>query len=484
MNEPTDEEIIAFAEELAKLAETQRLNAVEQYQPYPKQQHFHKLGATVKERLLSAGTQCGKSYCGAAEMAYHLTGLYPDWWEGKKFDRPIVAIVGSKTAALTRDGVQKYLMGPPEAEELWGTGSIPKHLIISRSRQAGTANALDSVAIRHVSGGISRLLFKSYDQGRQKWQANSADVVWFDEEPDMEVYLEGCARTVATGGIIYMTFTPLMGRSEVVLRYLNEATDQRVTIKMSMSEVGHFQGPEGEKRKAAALSIYAEHEREAREHGEPTLGAGGIFQLNQREVICDPVALMGHWAVIGGLDIGMDHPTAAVWVAWDRDVDVVYIYHEYRAVEYKIAMHASAMRARGPMIPWAWPHDGNIKDKGSGEPIVALFKKEGLNMLHSWATWPTGGYSTEAAIMEIQNREASGRLKYFSNCVNILAERRTYHRDTNGHIVKKEDDLLSALMKALMMLRFARPYEKVMAINAGRKKNAMASGLMMNGITY
>jgi terminase large subunit-like protein len=46
------------------------------YRPYPKQAAFHAAGALHRERLLMAGNQLGKTFCGAAEAAMHLTGRY------------------------------------------------------------------------------------------------------------------------------------------------------------------------------------------------------------------------------------------------------------------------------------------------------------------------------------------------------------------------------------------------------------------------
>jgi hypothetical protein len=85
------------------------------YRPYAKQIEFHRAGAAARERLLMAGNQLGKTYCGAAEAAIHLTGLYPDWWEGRRFDRPVRAWVGSKTSEVTRDGAQRLLVGDRES---------------------------------------------------------------------------------------------------------------------------------------------------------------------------------------------------------------------------------------------------------------------------------------------------------------------------------------------------------------------------------
>lgn len=86
----------------------------------------------------------------------------------------------------------------------------------------GVADALDSIVVKHVSGGESTIGFKSYDQGRAKWQGETLDIVWFDEEPPQDIYTEGLTRTNATGGLVYLTFTPLLGMSEVVRSFLQD----------------------------------------------------------------------------------------------------------------------------------------------------------------------------------------------------------------------------------------------------------------------
>jgi len=169
-----------------------------------------------------AGNQLGKTYCGGAEVAIHLTGFYPDWWKGRRWDRPVRFWAGSKTGEVTRDGVQRYLVGDPKTEEAWGTGMVPKDNLITTKRRMGVADALDSITVKHASGGISTLGFKSYDQGRQKWQGETLDGVWFDEEPPMDIYMEGLTRTNATMGMTLITFTPLLGMSEVVSMFLDD----------------------------------------------------------------------------------------------------------------------------------------------------------------------------------------------------------------------------------------------------------------------
>ncbi|MBN8968948.1 MAG: terminase family protein [Rhizobiales bacterium] len=209
----------ALASEISRRLSRTRLK---RYRPYAKQREFHAAGKDHRERLLMAGNQLGKTYSGAAELAFHLTGQYPQDWRGRVFDRPIRSWAGSKTGEVTRDGVQRLLVGEPKDRSAWGTGLIPGDAIVDTSSRMGVADAIDSVLVRHVSGDNSTLGFKSYDQGREKWQGETLDVVWFDEEPPMDIYMEGLTRTNATGGLVYLTFTPLLGMSDVVHMFISE----------------------------------------------------------------------------------------------------------------------------------------------------------------------------------------------------------------------------------------------------------------------
>lgn len=193
---------------------------LKRYKPYPKQIEFHTAGATYRERLLMASNRFGKSICGAAETAIHLTGNYPDWWCGKRFSKPIRAWAAGVTNETTRDIVQEKLLGPPNMREEWGTGFIPADCLGEASLARGTADAVDSIPVKHMSGGWSNLQFKSYERGREKWQGTALEVIWLDEECPMDIYTEALTRTNETGGIVYLTFTPLLGYSDVVARFL------------------------------------------------------------------------------------------------------------------------------------------------------------------------------------------------------------------------------------------------------------------------
>ncbi len=216
-----------MAEALQERAKRTWENRLAAFSPYSKQREFFAAGAEHRERLLMAGNQLGKTVAGGYEVALHLTGLYPDWWAGRRFDRPTRWWAASVTSEATRDNVQAKLIGPPEQEAEWGTGFVPKARLLNVDRALGTKNLLDNATVRHVSGGVSTVGFKSYAQERQKWQGPTLDGVWFDEEPPLDLYMEGLTRTNAVpDSIVFLTFTPLLGMSEVVKMFL-EADAER-----------------------------------------------------------------------------------------------------------------------------------------------------------------------------------------------------------------------------------------------------------------
>ena len=403
-----------------------------------------------------AANQIGKTWAGGFETAMHLTGRYPDWWIGREFKKPIRSMAGSESSELTRRGVQRILVGPPETEQQWGTGSIPKNAIKSWSRRQGVPNTLDNVVVLHggggdVQAGESVIQFGSYDQGRTKWQADTLDFVWFDEEPPEDVYTEGITRTNATDGYCIITFTPMLGMSRVVERFYPDSKFPRCAyVRMGIEDAEHL-SPE---QRAKILAKYPEHERDARARGLPMLGSGSVFSIDPAFITCSPFEIPAHWPQIAGIDFGWDHPSAAARLAWDRDTDTLYVTACHRAREQTPLTFSAAVRPWGEWLKWAWPHDGLQHDKGSGVQLAQQYKSVGLNMIPEKATFVDGSNGVEAGIAEMFDRMQTGRLKVFSTLEQWFDEFRLYHRE-NGIIVKKRDDLMSATRYAMMMRRFA-----------------------------
>jgi phage terminase large subunit-like protein len=154
---------------------------------------------------------------GAYEMSVHLTGEYPHWWEGRRFDRAVSCWAAGDTGKTVRDILQLKLLGKVGD---FGTGMIPGENLLGTTTKYGLPDAVESAKVRHVSGGTSVVTLKSYDQRRESFQGTEQDVIWLDEEPPQDIYVECLMRTMTTGGMIMCTFTPLMGVSEVVKSFM------------------------------------------------------------------------------------------------------------------------------------------------------------------------------------------------------------------------------------------------------------------------
>jgi phage terminase large subunit-like protein len=444
---------------------------IKSVRPYPKQAEFMALGATKRERLFLAGNRCGKTYSGAIETTYHLTGMYPDWWEGRRFTRPISAWVASDTGETTRNILQSAYCGPYENKAAWGTGTIPRDCVdwdkdVSLAR--GVTDLFDTVSVKHFTNGVydgqSSLQFKTFDQGRKKWQGTAKDVVHLDEEPEIEILSEALARIAPTkagdpSGILYITATPVEGMSDVVLRFLNEPSDDRAYVQMSIDDAEHISPEE----RAKIVAGYLPHEREARARGVPALGSGRVFQFAESDIACEPFEIPPYYALLWGIDFGLNHPFAAVLLAWDREADVVYITHCIRMSDALPISHAAAMKpvlkGFGKHIPVAWPQDGTQRREFEGDlvPTAKVYKAHGLRMLDHHAKFADGSNSTEAGLLMMQERFASSRLKVFTHLVPWFEEYRLYHRGADGRLVKVRDDIMSATRVAIMQLRSAKP---------------------------
>lgn len=225
----------------------------------------------------------------------------------------------------------------------------------------------------------------------------------------------------------------------------------RHVTRMTIEDAEHYTA----EQRAAIIASYPAHERKARANGIPMLGSGRVFPVDEDAIKVAAFAIPSHWAQIGGLDFGWDHPFGAVKLAWDKDADCIYVTASYGIREATPITHAAALRPWGEWLPWAWPHDGLQHDKGSGEPLAAQYRAQKLKLTRERATFVDGSNGVEAGITEMLDRMLTGRWKVFDHLEDWFAEFRLYHRK-DGLIVKLSDDRLSASRYAMMMKRYAK----------------------------
>jgi phage terminase large subunit-like protein len=447
-------EVQRLKELLKAEADYKKYNLIEQFTPYKWQKDFLSASIENVQKLAMCANRIGKTFCGAAELAYHLTGNYPDWWEGRKFDKPINAWACGVSNVSTRDILQNELLGAPDDPESLGSGAIPKKAILTTTRLPGVPNAVQSATVRHKSGGVSRLAFKSYEMGEDKFMGTAMDFIWLDEEPPHNIFTQCATRTATTGGCVSMTFTPENGMTETVRAFMYDIKEGQFLVQATWDDAPHICG----KVKEQLLSIYSPHEREMRSKGIPVFGSGQVFPFPEENITVEPFKIPDHWARVAGIDFGFDHPTAGAWVAWDRDSDTIYLYDEYSQSKQTAIVHAAAFNSRPRWIPVVWPHDGYQHDKGSGVQLAQQYRNQGVNFTAEHFRNPTalgesstgkGNNSVEVGILDMYQRMETGRLKVFSTCRNFLQEYREYHRK-DGKINPINDDVISAARYAIL----------------------------------
>jgi phage terminase large subunit-like protein len=193
---------------------------------YSKHLEFFKAGSIHRERLFMAANRVGKTIGGGYEVMCHLTGIYPHWWEGRKFDRPIKVLAAGDTGQSTKDIIQEKMLGGAWDTDEWGSGMIPRHLMEKPTPKQGISGGYEEVKVKHVSGGFSTFKMRSYDQGRRIFQGFELDIFWPDEEVPLDVYEEGLIRTMTTQGMVIMTFTPLNGLTQLVMSFMESMHEQ------------------------------------------------------------------------------------------------------------------------------------------------------------------------------------------------------------------------------------------------------------------
>jgi phage terminase large subunit-like protein len=433
-----------------------------QDQFYKPQLKFFAEGATHGQRLIRGGNQTGKTLAAAFEAGLHMSGAYPKWWKGRRFNKPTRGWVIGPTAQLVRDGPQRQLTAK---QGEFGTGMLPLSAFSARPTMVpGGTGAIDTMSVFHetdgVRDGISTCTFKSFEMRSEKMQSESVDWIWVDERCSEEIYSELLARTTATNGIVFMSYTPLKGGGELTYRFLNEYSPDRSDTRIEANDAKHIT-PE---RRATLEESYLPHEREARIHGIPQLGVARVFPVPLESLMknFDPDTDIRPWARwICSCDFGYDHPFASVLCAWVHDLDEFYVVDGFKMERAEALYHVKriASMCRGLRIPLAWPHDGLVHEKGSGLALADVYRRLGAPMLPKHAENHGGGYHVEPAIEEMIGYMKQGKFMIASYMSELGEEILNYHRDEDYKIVKLRDDLISAVRYAFMMRRSGKPLE-------------------------
>lgn len=432
----------------------------------PKHKAFFDATAKYRATMFRAGNRCGKTVSGAFAGACWSTGIYPDWWEGKKFDKNTDGWVVGKTGQTTRDAPQTELMGPLGS---FGTGMIPKDRIMKIVMKPSVPGAVEMVLVANEWGDPSKIVFKSYDQKIDAFTGVALDWAWEDEEPPLMIDNEIFVRLTTRKGVLINTITPISGLTPYMLLFEKRAdmlAGASRTVALNEEEQELFN-----KSKIISAVVQAgwddapflsqddiddiiaktpPHLIESRRTGVPSMGEGMVYPVPNESFVIenDDFSHKSHYKYIYGVDVGWNR-TAIVWGALDPDTDTLYIYDEYYMGEARPEVHAVAVKGHGAWMPGVIDPASRGRSQVDGNKLITLYIQAGLQIAPA-------NNAVEAGIMDVYQRLSAGKLKVLKKCRNLQSEFLTYKRDIHGKVVKENDHALDALRYLVVELHRAR----------------------------
>ena len=445
------------------------------YNPYPFQARFHEardstgVAGTAKFRLIEAGNQVGKTYCASAEVAMHLTGQYPSWWKGFRFDDPVkVGCAAGSHEDVKRLAQVKLLGGAIDGDE-WGKGYIPVDCFGKIERSRSVPGCVKEIHIKHISGEWSQLKLLSYERHKD-FEGEEFALLWLDEEPEPAVMSRVLARGVVPlaedrGGLVIVSMTPEKGITPFLREFSQELLNRPHYARYTATwhDALHFIDKKtGEFKHSIRLMLAGVPPamKAKMVFGKPMEDSGLVFDIGPEEYVRSEFSLMTvpqHWKQIIGMDFGFCHPTAMVWIAINPAGGDMFCYDEYRESK-KIPSQIYIELSRHGEMPIAWPHDGNKTGSNDGISTIMTYKELGIGtFLGRPFSNPTGGNSVEAGLRVIFEYLKRGKLQISSRCSMLLDEMSQYSRK-EGKVLAEKEDLCSALRYAVLSAeRFATP---------------------------
>lgn len=201
-----------------------------------------------------------------------------------------------------------------------------------------------------------RIVFKSNDQGWEKYQGYAAALVWLDEEHDEKVYREcqqrvgrvqwPCVDGSTRSGWILLTMTPLKGKTWVWDEFASETRAEGTAIHFLWGE-DNPHVDQGKRSRMLDNKSISGAEKAARDRGAFGDPEGLVFSTWSRSVhIADhPIKLDPEWVRYDCIDFGTRHPLAWLMSAYSTSTDTLYLLRLIYQPERLIREHVAEARA-------------------------------------------------------------------------------------------------------------------------------------------
>lgn len=473
-------------------ADHMRFNQLEYFRPFEHQRSF--FNTQQDRRGILAANRIGKTVSTCYETAYHLTGRYPTWWTGRRFDQAITAMVAGEGWSQVALVLQQELLGTSDVkiQEGMGTGALPRDTIVFDTIRSDGANAI-GVQVRHVSGEKSLLLFANYTQEVRQMQGFKLNLAVFDEQPPDDFFSEIVTRTATTQGLVMCSFTPLKGLNGLVSKFWNREEGYDF-VRVAWTDVPEYD-PWGEpfllqSTREQLERDYLPHEREARMAGKPIMGQGAVFQIRTWPTYSrtdfDHRPGQGLERVIA-LDLGLvNDRTVISLMYWDPREREAWLHRQILVKGVDEANPANyiqhLMRPEVFGCPIVLPPDANTPGRYTmtSNSIRELFEQYGLNVYHKPIFNPPDmqGRTTNHksyGVNQMRQMLEAGTLHVNDNCTEFLKEAQNYYVDPQGRFSDPDDTIDSARYALLGCLNgVAEPWDG----NSPQQRQAEARALL------
>jgi hypothetical protein len=415
----------------------------------------------AQQWMTMAANQIGKTLSEGYHFALDVTGDYPDWWTGYRYVHAPVALALGVDAEQLRAVIQPELFGDIVEQggrtKTFSGGWIHRDEI-GRIEWSQVPNVARRVEVLGKYGRASVVLRTSSQSktgtGSLSFAGPRICRIWVDECPPDDLVGQLNVRTangnLGKGGRIGYTMTPELGATELVTNFM----EKREVSQHFIGPIGWDQAPHmTEEKKETLLAGIPEHEKDMRTKGIPFFGEGLIYTCPDSRITWEPFQLQDvPWLrFLRAIDLGIDHPTAIAWLAYDPEIDRIYVLRTYSQRGEAAAVHAAAANSYLDFSPCVFPHDIDNREKGSGKTVRQYYYEAGLKNTLDFSN-DDGSKFVEPGIKEIDDRMRTDRFKVFNTCQDFFREKRLYHR-MKGQIVAKNDDILSAVRYGSMMIQ-------------------------------
>ena len=452
----------AYSQAHAAYVDEIQYNRLPRVKLYPHQMRMFERDEFTIINGVMAANRTGKTYGVCYALACHLIGWYPSWWRDIKYKQGVKITCAGASSDQIKQAYTETLFGTTDKRQLQelGTGLIPRKNILMESMISGhSASEVKEVRIIHNDTGTeSQLKFVSFEQAREVLQGGKDDIVSFDEQPPDEIVSElmrGISITPSgQEARVYCAFTPLNGRTSFVDKLLTGAPQYSYT-NFTWDDLPEEMLPQ--RTKEALLATFLPWEIDARTKGIPSQGEGAVFAVRLRECTYKPqdVQMAPQWRRCMGMDFGRSpDPTTGVYVAFDRDKDIIYVYDAWEVTNQTPVEYQAQITARGKW-PIAWPPDGKRKGYTETSSVVEELRfKYGARLLADHFTNPDGGNSIDYGLQYILQRLRTGRLLINASLEGLLREMEGYHVERTGIagklVFRGKDHLIDALRYAAL----------------------------------